>query len=122
RNEVGRAIRRYFIRKEKEARGVGLLPAERGLFTGMRRKIINGRNMYPFRQFLREKAGYSPRSSGYHYRVGYANHFVTVDNVALISEELALQIYHSRRLTANRASLREMQPVLPFTNHQIKEV
>lgn len=112
-NEIGRAIRRYFIQKEKESR-IGVLPREAEAFKGLRRKTINGRSMYPYKLFLREKAGYGQRSSGYHYKAGYPGHFVTMDGLSYISEELALQIYHSRRLQAARAANKAMQPVLPF--------
>lgn len=113
RNEIGRAIRRYFIAKEKEARGVLQLPKEAGMFKGLKGTTINGRKMYPYKEFL-QSVGYSKRSSGYHYKVGYSGHFVTMGTLSYLSEELALQIFHSRRLTAARATNKAMQPVLPF--------
>ena len=69
--------------------------------------------MYPYRQFL-TTVGYSGKSSGHHYKVGYPGHFVNMDAVSYVSEELAIQIFHSRRLTATRQVNKAMQPVLPF--------
>lgn len=112
-NEIGYAVRCAFIQKEKESR-IGILPREAEAFKGLRRKTINGRSMYPYKLFLREKAGYGQRSSGYHYKAGYPGHFVTMDGLSYISEELALQIYHSRRLQVAREANKAMQPVLPF--------
>lgn len=117
RNEIGRAIRRYFIQKEKEARGIVYLPKEDEIFKGLKSKIINGRKMYPFRQFL-VQIGYSSKSRGCHYRRSYSNHFVQLDNVWLLTEELALMIFHSRRLIMARKVNKQAQPVLPFYGEQ----
>lgn len=111
-NEIGRSIRRYFIQKEKESR-IGILPREAGIFKGLKPKTINSRKMYPYRQYLLG-VGYGAKSSGYHYKAAYPGHFITMDNTAYISEELALQVYHSRRLAAAREANKAMQPVLPF--------
>lgn len=112
-NEVGYQVRCKFIQKEKELRGVSYLPKEANVFKGIKSHSVNGRKMYAFKQFM-VTVGYSNKSSGYNYRIGYAGHFVTMGAVCLISQELALQIYHSRRLAATRRVNKQMQPVLPF--------
>jgi phage anti-repressor protein len=113
RNETGRQIRRYFIQKEKELRGILHLPKEAGMFKGITGQTVNGRKMYAFRQFL-NSVGYNKKSSGYSYRIGYPGHFITMGHLTLITEELCLQIFASRKLKAARAANKAMQPVLPF--------
>ena len=112
-NEIGRSIRRYFIQKEKEARGLVQLPSDKEAFRGLKGKNINGRKLYPYRAFLL-KAGYSEKSSGYHYRKAYPGHFVVMGSIAHISEELAQIIFAGRKLLVARKAAKAMQPVLPF--------
>ena len=112
-NETGRAIRRYFIAKEKELRGISHLPPQPQLFKGLRAKMINGRAMYPY-QTVRERSGYSTRSSSAYHKNRYPGHFVLEGRTLLITVEFSLHLLHARQVLNNRQSLREMQPVLPF--------
>ena len=112
RNEIGRAIRRYFIQKEKEARGVSQLPNERELFKGLKAKRINDRELYPYAAVL-ERAGYSRRSNG-NRRHRYWMHFVKDGNVLYVTKEFALHLYHQKRVFNNRAAMLASQPVLPL--------
>lgn len=111
RNEVGRTIRRYFIAKEKELRGVSQLPQERSLFKGLRAKRINDRKMYPYREVLR-RLGYSPNGSSRKNR--YWMHFIKEGTVNYITQEFAIHLYHSKRVYDNRKVMINSQPVLPF--------
>lgn len=112
RNETGRQIRRYFIAKEKELRGISQLPKESLLFKGLRLERINGRKMYPYRELL-QKLGYNYTSGGCSGRVArYPGHFVKMGKIQLITEEFALQLHHQKLVTNNRITLKQMQPVL----------
>lgn len=112
-NETGRAIRRYFIAKEKELRSISHLPPQPQLFKGLRAKMINGRAMYPY-QTVRERSGYSTRSSSAYHKNRYPGHFVLEGRTLLVTVEFSLHLLHARQVLNNRQSLREMQPVLPF--------
>jgi phage anti-repressor protein len=107
---IGRQIRRYFIEKEKELRGISHLPGEPALFRGLDATSINGRSLYPYREILL-RCGYKA-SSNRRYR--YAAHFVLQGNILLITKEFALHLYHQRRVYNNRKALIYMQPVLPL--------
>ena len=112
RNEVGRNIRRYFIQKEKELRGISQLPKEQQLFKGLKVEKINNRKLYPYRELL-VKLGYNSTSGGCSGRVArYPQHFVKMGNTQLITEEFALHLHHSKQVFNNRATLKAMQPVL----------
>jgi anti-repressor protein len=112
RNEVGRAIRRFFIAKEKELRGISQLPKEVGLFKGIKARRINDREMYPYREIL-ERAGYS-RKANSERKNRYWMHFVKDGNILYITKELALHLHHQKQVYNNRAVMLASQPVLPF--------
>lgn len=113
RNEVGRNVRRYFIAKEKELRGISHLPPAKNLLTGMVPIVINNRELYPYRA-IRERLGYATKTSTHHYRNQYMHHFVVQGEVLLCTREFATHLYHQRQVTINRKVLKEMQAVLPF--------
>lgn len=112
-NEVGRSIRRYFIQKEKELRGISQLPAERSLFAGLRAKKVNDRELFPYVEILR-RCGYSTRSSSSHRRARYWMHFVKEGNLLYITREFAMHLHHSRAVINNRRIMANSQPVLPL--------
>lgn len=112
RNETGRQIRRYFITKEKELRGISQLPKEAALFKGLRPRRINDREMYPYREIL-ERAGYSRNNNGGR-RLRYWMHFIKEGNTLFVTKEFALHLYHSKMVYNNRAVMLNSQPVLPF--------
>lgn len=111
RNEIGRSIRRYFIAKEKELRGISHLPKATELFKGLRAKNINGRKLYPYREVL-ERCGYKRSTNGGRAQ-RYWMHFVKENNVYLVTEEFALHLHHSRQVYNNRQVMRASQPVIP---------
>lgn len=113
-NETGREIRRYFIAKEKELRGISHLPREASVFKGLKPQNINGRKLYPYRELL-GRIGYNNTSGGASQRVkSYPGHFVKMGNLQYISEEFAQHLYHQKQVYNNRVVMRQMQPVLPF--------
>jgi phage anti-repressor protein len=113
RNDIGRQIRRYFIQKEKEARGISHLPAERSLFTGLKPKKVNDRLMYPYKAVL-ERCGYSTKAGTGQRKARYWMHFVKEGRQLYITQEFALHLYRQRQVINNRAVMLNMQPVLPF--------
>lgn len=113
RNDAGRAIRRYFIEKEKELRGIIHLSPISGLFKGLRPLIINNRELYPVKE-IRERCGYTTKTSTYHYRSRYASHFLIHGDVLYCTKEFATHLHHQRQVSANRRALKQMQPVLPM--------
>lgn len=112
RNEVGRQIRRYFIQKEKEARGVSVLPKESGLFKGLKARHINDREMYPYREIL-VRAGYKANSNS-NRRHRYWMHFVKEGSILFITKEFALHLHHQKQVYNNRKTMLASVPVLPF--------
>ena len=112
RNEIGRSIRRYFIQKEKEARGLSHLPKEAALFKGLKPRRVNDRPMYPYREVL-IRCGYKASSNG-NRRHRYWMHFVKEGNQLLVTEEFSLHLYRQRQVINNRAAMLSMQPVLPL--------
>lgn len=112
RNEVGREIRRYFIAKEKELRGVSQLTKQPELFKGLKPRRINDREMYPYRDIL-ERSGYSRNANGSR-RHRYWMHFIKEGNTLFVTKEFALHLYHSKQVYNNRAVMQNSQPVLPF--------
>lgn len=112
-NETGREIRRYFITKEKELRAISHLPQQPELFRGLKPQNINGRKMYPY-QAIRERCGYSIRSSSAGHRHRYPGHFILNGRTLLITSEFSLHLFRQKQVLNNRVALREMQPVLPF--------
>ncbi|MBS1740710.1 MAG: antA/AntB antirepressor family protein [Bacteroidetes bacterium] len=111
-NEIGRDIRRYFIAKEKEARGISLLPREREAFKGLPRKRFNNRTMLPYRDAL-VRIGYSRNNNGGRAH-RYWMHFIKEGNVLWVTEEFAAHLFHQKQVYANRAVMLASQPVLPF--------
>lgn len=112
RNEIGRSIRKYFIAKEKELRGISQLPKESQLFKGLKAKKINNRYMYPYKEILR-RCGYSTRSSSSSRKAKYWMHFVVADNLLYIAEEYATHLHHSRQVYNNRKVMQASKPVIP---------
>lgn len=112
RNDVGREIRRYFIAKEKELRGVSQLPKEPELFRGLKPKPVNGREMYPYSEIL-IRAGYKPNSNG-NRRHRYWMHFIKEGKTLWVSKDFALHLYHQKKVVVNRNTMLSMQPVLPL--------
>lgn len=111
-NEVGYQVRCKFIQKEKELRGISQLPPQHQVFKGLKAERINGRKMYPYRELL-QKLGYNYTSGGCSGRVArYPGHFVKMGKQQLITEEFALHLHHSKQVTNNRITLKQMQPVL----------
>lgn len=110
RNEIGRQIRRYFIQKEKEARGISHLPKESQLFKGLKPRRINDRELYPYSD-IRERAGYARHGGGAH-RARYWMHFVKFDNILYVTREFAMHLYHQKQVMSNRQVMQAMQPVL----------
>ena len=112
RNEAGRLIRRYFIAKEKEVRGISYLPAEGGLFKGLKMKRINDREMYPYADVL-ARAGYNAHSSGSR-KQRYWMHFIKDGCILYVTKAFALHLYHQKKVMLNRAAMLAAQPVLPL--------
>lgn len=113
RNEVGRAIRRYFIAKEKELRSITHLPKEAALFKGLKAQNINGRRLFPYKEIL-SRCGYSTKSGTNARKHRYPGHFILQGRLLLITEEFALHLHHQKQVFNNRLALKQMQPVLPF--------
>lgn len=119
RNETGRQIRRYFIAKEKELRGVSYLPKETALFKGLKPKRINDRELYPYSD-IRERAGYSRHGGGSH-RARYWMHFIKEGHTLYVTAEFALHLLRQKQVMNNRAVMYAAQPVLPLDfAHQAK--
>lgn len=112
RNETGRAIRRYFIEKEKELRCLVQQPPAARLFQGIKAKMINDRPMFPYREML-IRCGYKANNNG-NRRHRYWMHFVKDGDKLLITDVFALHLYNQKQLMQNRVKLRDMQPVLPL--------
>jgi len=121
RNEIGRQIRKYFIQKEKELRGISQLPKESQLFKGLKVRRINGRPMYPYREIIR-RCGYSLKSSSAQRKAKYWMHFVLDGALLYITEEFATHLHHSRQVTVNRATMLATQPVLPFSFGDVSQL
>lgn len=111
RNEVGRQIRRYFIAKEKELRGISHLPKEQALFKGLKAKTINNRRLYPYVQVL-ARCGYNPKNNSSSRKAKYWMHFVKEGKISYVTEEFALHLYKQRQVYNNRVAMQAMQPVL----------
>lgn len=116
RNEIGRNIRRYFIAKEKEVRGIvkPQLPDVSGLFKCLDKQKINNRKLLPYKAFL-DKIGMNSKSGAASQRVGkYPQHFIKFNNQTFVTEEFALHLYHQRQVYQNRVVMANMQAVLPL--------
>jgi phage anti-repressor protein len=112
RNEQGRNIRRYFIQKEKEARGISHLPKEAGLFKGIPMRKIFGQQLVLYRDYL-GSIGLSTKGSTSSRRTRYANHFVDVDGRLYITQEFALHLYRQKQVMNNRKVLKESASGIP---------
>lgn len=113
RNEIGRAIRQYFIQAEKQARALPHFSNDQIAFKGIQRKRINDRVMLLFRE-VRERCGYSTRSSTSSERARYWMHFVKEGMTLYCTEEYATHKLHQKKVFNNRTALKAAQPVLPF--------
>jgi len=113
RSEIGRFIRKKFIAKEKELRAISHLPKEQQFLKGVSTQKVNGQKMYAYKH-VRERAGYSTKSSSATHKLRYPNHFVLMGTVLYVTQEFANHLYHQRQVFNNRAALKAMQPVLPF--------
>jgi hypothetical protein len=113
RNEVGRNIRRYFIQKEKEARGISHLPVESKLFSGLKPKQVNDRRLFPYKEVL-ERCGYSTKASTAQRRARYWMHFVKDGHTLYVTAEFASHLFRQRQVMNNRAVMLACQPVLPL--------
>jgi phage anti-repressor protein len=110
-NEIGRQIRKYFIAKEKELRGISQLPKESQLFKGLKCKTFNGRKMYQYTEVL-ERCGYNRRNNYAGRKQRYWMHFVMEGKLNFITEEFAMHLYHSRRVLENRKTMLASKPVI----------
>jgi phage anti-repressor protein len=120
RNEVGRAIRLYFIQKEKEARAISHLPKEAGLFKGLKPKRLNDRILYVYREVL-ERCGYKTNSNG-NRRHRYWMHFVKEGNLLFVTEEFGLHLFRQKQVISNRAAMLNAMPILPLNFGDIKQL
>jgi phage anti-repressor protein len=111
-NEIGRKIRKYFIAKEKELRGISNLPKSQELFKGLKSKRINDRLMYPYREVL-VRCGYSPNANG-NRKARYWMHFVKDGLINYVTQDFALHLHHSRQVWLNRKTMLAASPVLPM--------
>ena len=118
RSDIGQQVRRYFIQKEKELRGIPQLPTLAELFQGMTANLINGRRMFNYRDVL-ERSGYNPKAGSSRRRT-YWNHFVKEGKDYFITEEFAQHLLHQKQVYNNRKAMMAAQPVLPFDNTQIQ--
>lgn len=119
RNEVGRAIRRYFIQKEKEARKpvINFDPLrefkQEDFLKGLKPFKINNQLLWPYREIVK-RIGYSVRSGPAQRKRNYPQHFLKVGEVLYITEDFAHHLAHSRCVYANRQRMKAAQPLLPF--------
>ena len=111
RTEIGKIIRRYFIAVEKEARrnypGSLLIPAR------IHSREVNGRKVYPFAK-LAKSLGYKSGGSLYYRRNTYPNHFIKIDRIWHVTEEMKQLMQISRSATVHRETIKKMQPILPL--------
>lgn len=121
RNEIGRAVRQYFIQKEKEARAISHLPKEAGLFKGLKPKRVNDRLMYPYKEVL-ERCGYSTKASTGQRRARYWMHFVKEGHLLFVTQEFCLHLYRQKQVMVNRAVMLASQPVLPLNFADTKQL
>lgn len=113
RNEVGRAMRRYFIEVEKKARITApALQAPTTIFKALEAQKINGRTLYPYREVL-TACGYKPNNNGGRAQ-RYPQHFVKFGRVLYVTQEFAQHLYHQKAVANNRVVMRNSQPVLPL--------
>lgn len=112
RNEIGRSIRRYFIKAEKEARFVRL-PVDYQLPIELPVIQINNRELLPYRDFI-VSLGITPGGSIYKRKASYPNHFVDFNGKSHVTVELAHIIGMNWLLIKRRKHAKQMQPVLPL--------
>lgn len=112
RNERGREARRYFIAVEKMARQLHSQSATTmALPTGLAERSLNDRRLLPYRDFL-IGIGATTGGSAYRRKKRYPNHFVKLDKLWYITEELAQQIQLTMAAYRNRKPLDAMPAVL----------
>lgn len=112
RSEVGKAIRKKFIEKEKQLRSISQLPRETTLFKGVKAKRINDRVLYPYREVL-VRCGYNANNNG-NRRHRYWMHFIKDGTILYVTEEFAIHLYRQKQVLHNRAAMLASQPVLPL--------
>jgi phage anti-repressor protein len=114
--EAGRAIRRYFIAKEKELREKRLY-GQRVNLTEIRRQVhtkrLNGHTMYPYRK-VQELLGFSTKSSTSNPRRLYGALFCVIDNQAHVAEPYVQLMVARSTARAKAAEALAAQPVLPL--------
>ena len=119
RNEIGRAMRRYFILKEKESRKpvINFEPLagfKLDEFTrGLKPFKINNQLLWPYQDVLR-KIGFSNKASSSNRKKNYGQHFLKVGQILYITDQFAKHLAHSRCVYVNRIKMKETQPLLPF--------
>lgn len=117
RNEVGRAMRRYFIAMEKKAKG-GALPLPKlahaeNVLGSLKALKFNNRKMYVYREVLRA-FGYNTTSGGASQRKKtYGHHFVNFGDKLYITEEFAKHLAANKALALNREVIKAMPAVIP---------
>lgn len=112
RNERGRQARRYFIAVEKMARQLhSQSGAAMALPTGLAERNLNDRRLLPYHDFLSSIGG-STGGAAYARRRRYPNHFVKMDKLWYVTQELAMQIQLTTAAYKNRKPLKAMAPVL----------
>lgn len=112
RNEIGRSIRRYFIKAEKEARA-RQLPATFTFASDLKVIDLNGRKLVPYREFL-VSIGHAPGGGAYARKKRYPNHFITFNGLDHVSTDLAGIIGLNWLLIKKRKEVKAMQPLLPI--------
>lgn len=110
RNTIGRRVRRYFIAVENEARYVS---KQAKLLPKMKSMELNGRKLFPYHE-MALKLGYKNGGSLYERIYRYPNHFIKVDGIMYVSEDMANLLAMSKNTTNQRLKIRNMQPLLPI--------
>lgn len=113
RNEIGRGIRRYFIQKEKQARGTVYLPDANEVFRGITTRKVNNRTMLPYAD-VRKRCGYSLKGSSANHKNRYWMHFIKEGDLLYITHEFAMHLYYQKMVLNNRQGLKAQQAVIPL--------
>jgi prophage antirepressor-like protein len=74
---------------------------------------INGHKVYPFAKLARS-LGYKSGGSLYYRRRTYPNHFIKIDKIWFVSEEMKQLMQISRSAIVHRKAIKNMQPLLPL--------
>lgn len=117
RNEIGRQIRRYFILKEKELRGVetavtalAAAPTIESILEGVESFDINGLVVYRYHE-VRDRCGYSIKSrllTSRHLQK-FADHFVRINKHLYCDASLAMQLFLQKKAHSGRLLLKRSQ-------------